>query len=303
MVEKRKILVTGTTGTVGGCVLSELKARIASGGWDDTELVTGVRNLEKARATPELSGTEIRHMDFSDAASLNAAFEEIHTLFLLFPPSMDVFQQAKNAIEAARSARIHHIVKICEWDIDSLAKRIRLYAEEQKAENFLDRSGIAWTRIHPTTYSDNFYKFYGASQSIPAGGSFSLAFGDARVQFIDARDVAAAAVKCLLDPKPHTGKSYILTGYLMTMAEAAAVFTQVLGKPVRYVKADGQLAKQEWEKMGCPEWLVEALTTVNELLRSETYIQHSPDLENLLQRRPLSFRQFVEHHKARFGSK
>jgi uncharacterized protein YbjT (DUF2867 family) len=300
MVSKRKILVTGTTGTVGGYVLSGLKARIASDAGADIELVAGVRNPEKARAAPELSGTEIRYMDFSDAASLKAAFEGIHTLFLLFPPSMDVFQQARNAIEAARSARISHLVKICEWDIDVLAKRMRLYAEEQKAESLLDGSGIAWTRLHPTTYADNFYKFYGASQSIPAGDSFSLAFGDARVQFIDARDVAAAAVKCLLDPKPHAGKSYLLTGYLITMAEAAAVFTEVLGKAVRYVKADGRLAKQAWEKMGLPEWLVEALDTVNEVIRSETYIQHYPDLENLLQRPPLSFRQFVEHHRARF---
>lgn len=67
-----------------------------------------------------------------------------------------------------------------------------------------------------------------------AAGELALPGGDVAEPFVDAEDVAEAAVTVLLDDA-HVGKVYELTGpRLLTFAEVASEISAATGRPLRY---------------------------------------------------------------------
>ena len=64
-----------------------------------------------------------------------------------------------------------------------------------------------------------------------------MPFGkDLPIALIDVRDTGAVGARILIDPAPHAGKTYEFTGKLTTYGEFAEVFSQVLGRPIAYVR-------------------------------------------------------------------
>ncbi|NYE36117.1 uncharacterized protein YbjT (DUF2867 family) [Nocardioides cavernae] len=75
-----------------------------------------------------------------------------------------------------------------------------------------------------------------------AQGRLPFPSGDARLAWIDARDIAAVAVAALLDPA-HEGLTHVVSGpESLTLAETAAVLSAGLGRPVRHDDVDVDVA-------------------------------------------------------------
>jgi uncharacterized protein YbjT (DUF2867 family) len=69
----------------------------------------------------------------------------------------------------------------------------------------------------------------------PAQDEIYLPFGDATVAMVDIRDIAAVAVKALIEAG-HEGKAYTITGSeALTMNQAVDLISQVRGRPLQYV--------------------------------------------------------------------
>jgi uncharacterized protein YbjT (DUF2867 family) len=58
---------------------------------------------------------------------------------------------------------------------------------------------------------------------------------DLPVALIDVRDTGAVGARIRVEPAPHAGKTYELTGKLTTWGAFAKVFSQALGRPIAYV--------------------------------------------------------------------
>jgi len=85
----------------------------------------------------------------------------------------------------------------------------------------------------------NFVNFY--SHFIKTQGAFYVPAGDAKVSFVDVRDIAAVAVRALTsNGGKHEGKAYNITGgEALSYGQAAEILSKQLGKKVNYVNVSG----------------------------------------------------------------
>ena len=78
--------------------------------------------------------------------------------------------------------------------------------------------------------------------------------GEGRVSQIDIRDVAAAAVRVLLEDG-HAGKTYTLTGpEALSQTRIAEILSATLGRPIHYVNLPPEQMRQALLEAGTPEW-------------------------------------------------
>ncbi|MBV8194270.1 MAG: NmrA family NAD(P)-binding protein [Candidatus Dormibacteraeota bacterium] len=104
----------------------------------------------------------------------------------------------------------------------------------RRIEEAVKTSGVAWTILRPAWFVQNFTAGFFA-EGVRERGELIAPTGDGRVPFIDAHDIAAVAAAALTEGG-HAGREYALSSDLAhTFAEAAALLTDALGRPVRHV--------------------------------------------------------------------
>ena len=105
--------------------------------------------------------------------------------------------------------------------------------EAQRAERVLAESGAEWTVLRCSWFMQNFSE--GNFAEAVAAGELALPAGDVRTPFVDAEDIADAAVAALTE-EGHAGRVYELTGpRALTHDEVAEELTRATGRQVRYV--------------------------------------------------------------------
>ena len=175
------------------------------------------------------------------------------------------------------------------WANDELTPVARLHRPVEQA---LVASGLPWTVLRPNFYMQNFLR----QQSIRAAGEFGFPLITAPISFIDAGDIARVAAR-VLTTDGHDGRVYDLTGpQPLTYSEAAEVFSDVLGKPVRYAPLPDEQARAAMLGRGMPEFYADALIDVARAYRdggAETVTSTVPDLTG---HPALTFADFVLRH-------
>src|SRR5512145_2117425 len=90
---------------------------------------------------------------------------------------------------------------------------LRLHGEE---ENIIRESGIPYTFLLPPAFMQNFITQFGLT--IKTQNAFYVLAGDAKMSFVDVRDIAAAIATSMLmnsnggKNKQHMNKAYDITG-------------------------------------------------------------------------------------------
>ncbi|UGT61160.1 SDR family oxidoreductase [Nocardia asteroides] len=217
------ILVTGATGSIGRPLVAELHRRGAA-----------FRSLVRDPARANLPGA-VAVGDFDDPASLDRALDGVTRVFLCSPgavpapgPQPMIAQQGA-VIEAAVRAGVRRIVKVSVQG----ARAGGLLAEGAHAvlEERLRAAGPEWVLLRPSGFMQNFRTGTGA---FTADGDLVGAYGEGRVAYIDAADIAACAVPPLLE-SGYAGETFVLTGpEALSHTEIAAQLTAATGRAVRY---------------------------------------------------------------------
>ncbi|GII54762.1 NmrA family transcriptional regulator [Planotetraspora thailandica] len=103
----------------------------------------------------------------------------------------------------------------------------------QAAERAVRESGAEWTILRSAWFFQNFNESFLLEQVLE--GVIAMPAGSVAEPFVDAEDVADAAVAALTSSR-HVGEVYELTGpRLMTFADAAAEIGEATGRDIRYV--------------------------------------------------------------------
>ena len=217
------ILVTGATGSVGREVVQQLRA----GGHKFRALV---RSKEGA-AKLGLNSGEAAMGDFTDPASLVAALKAVAAVYLSCRGGPDQPALEGAVAQAARAAGVGKIVKLSAMaasDMSSAyAKRMNGMAERRVME-----TGVPYTMLRPTNFMQNFiyYNVAGLAKS----RVLRHAVGDARIAFIDTRDIASIAVAALTE-SGHEGRAYDLSGpEALSYHDVAAKLSKAAGHEFRY---------------------------------------------------------------------
>jgi uncharacterized protein YbjT (DUF2867 family) len=127
------------------------------------------------------------------------------------------------------------------------------------------------------------------------------AAGASKTSPVSSVDVARAVAAILDDPAPHIGHIYNLTGpESADLDHYARVFSEALGRTIRYRDAPTSEWSEKLRAAGLPEHVVHHLTVMTELHKQGRYDRMSEDYLKLTGETPTSMFDFVKLHAAEF---
>ncbi len=284
----RGILVTGANGKTG----SEAVRRLRAAGARVRAMVRSAAKGESLRAT----GAEVVVADLAKPATIEPALDGMDHVLLVTSPSPDQVVVQRNLIEAAVRGPRRHVVKISAVGTGPRSPFIlgRWHAE---IEAELAASGMGWTFLRPQSFMQNLLL---AAPTIQAEGKLYAPMRDGRTPLVDARDVAAVAVACLLEPG-HEGMTYDVTGgEAVSYAEVAAHIGRAIGKPVTYVDVPPAAARAGMLQAGLPDWLADDLLVLYGIAADGKSRGPTTVVRDVGGKEPITVAEFARDHAAVF---
>ncbi len=286
-----EILVLGATGTVGAELVRLLVAQGA-------RVRAATRRVQAAAALEALGGARPVAFDLERPATYAAALDGVERVFLIARPGDDTPERhSVPLIEAMLAARtVRHVV-----NLTAIGTERRPDFGLRKVELALEASGLGFTHLRPNFFMQLFA--HGPlHEAIRARGVIAVPAADAKLSWIDARDIAAVAARVLCAPDAHAGRGYDLTGpEALDHAQVAASISEHGGRPVRYEALDEETARELIVHSGLTPAHAERLIGFYRLVRSGLAAPVSPDVERVLGRPATSFARFARDHAATFG--
>ncbi len=274
------ILVTGASGTVGRTVLNE----VAKSGAKHRAMYRS--SSEAAKAPP---GTATVIADFARKETLASSLRDVQSVYLVCSPIPELVELEGNMIDACVTAGVKHIVLNSALGAGDYAKSFPSW--HRKVEDKLKSTGTSYTVLRPNSFHQNVTAFF--APSIRAQGAFYSSVGDARVSFIDVRDIAVMAAKSLAAGE-HAGKTYELNGpEALTYPELAAKISQHAGRAVQYVNIPVDAQRKAMSEQGMAEWQVDALIDLQAYYTGGKGGEVDELLPRLLGRSPITMDQFL----------
>jgi uncharacterized protein YbjT (DUF2867 family) len=249
----RLVAVTGATGALGGRVAQRLAGR------DDVELRLVVRDPARA---PQAPGAEVvaNPGGYADGPGFTQALRGVHTLYLVSAAEAeDRLQQHLTAVRAAADAGVERVVytSFLNASPDAVFTLARHHAATEEA---MAATGVRHTFLRHSMYAD-FVPFLATLEDGRA--VIAAPAGEGRGSFVSRDDCAAVGAAVLLeDSGRFDGLALDVTGpEALTLAEAAAVLTEVTGRPAAF---RDQTVEEAWatrRPSGHPDWEVEGWVT------------------------------------------
>lgn len=275
------ICITGAGGTVGSEVIKQLESAKAP-------FRAGYFSEEKAEAA-RAKGIDAVIIDYHRPQTLRAAFQGCDKLFLLAPSAPNQTELELNAVEAAKSVGVRHIVKLSVLGADEEA--YILAKIHRPVENAIQSSGIEWTFLRPNGFMQNVVTYMG--ETIRSEGAFYSASGEAKISHVDVRDVAAVAVKALTEPG-HEGKVYSLSGpEALTYDDIATELSNVLGRPISHINLSPSDLKSGMLAAGSPEYYADMLLDLERYYSEGRGNRITEDIKQVTGREPRRFEQYA----------
>lgn len=230
-----QILILGGTGKTGRRIVARLEEK-------GIPVRIGSRS-----ATPPF--------DWNNPAGWDACLQGITTVYINFSPDLAV-PGATDAIQA-------FVNKAKQYGVSRLVILSGRGEEEAQAcERIVQESGVDWTVVRASWFSQNFSE--GAFVDMVLAGQITLPAGDILEPFVDVDDIADVAVAALTEPG-HTGEVYEVTGpRLMTFTEIAMELAAATGRDIRYINIPHEAFIAGITESGAPKevaWLLDYLFT------------------------------------------
>jgi uncharacterized protein YbjT (DUF2867 family) len=228
----KRILVTGATGTVGRQVVSQLLAT-------DVRIRALTRNPEAAGLPP---GVEVVRGDLTDPTGLAGCFDGVDAVFLVWTAPAGAFPAALDRI-AERARRLVLLTSPHRTPHPLFQQPNPLAAMYAEIERTIEASGLRWTFLRPGMFAANALSWWGPR--IREGDIVRWPYAAAPTAPIHERDIAAVAVRALLEDG-HEGAEYVLTGpQPLSQREQVATIGDVIGRPLRLEEISPDEARRE----------------------------------------------------------
>jgi uncharacterized protein YbjT (DUF2867 family) len=199
------ILVLGATGKTGSRVATRLQ-----------QLGIPVRAGHRSATLP---------FDWQNNTTWQPALQGVKKLYLSFQPDLAV------------PGAIDTVERFCRQAVNSGVQKIVLLSgrgedEAHQAEDVVKNSGVDWTVLRASWFMQNFSESFILDDLL--NGQVYLPPGEIPEPFIDAEDIADAAVAALTQPG-HSNTLYELSGpRLMTFAQAVGEIALASGREIHY---------------------------------------------------------------------
>src|SRR5262245_8019980 len=218
-------------------------------------------------------------------------------MFLLTGNGPDLAALQITAIRAAAKSGVEYVVKLSALGASDHSKS-PIGRAHYAAEQELIASRMRWVILRPHVFMQNLLD---QRPAIVREGRFFAASGDAKIPFVDTRDIAAVAAVTLTH-SGHEGKKYVLTGpEALSYVEVARILSDTIGRPITYVPLSLEEARKRMEGSGEPPWAIESLLALAAYQRAggPTAVVHDT-VRHILGRPPRSFVEFATDHAKQF---
>jgi uncharacterized protein YbjT (DUF2867 family) len=260
------ILVTGATGNVGRQAVAQL---CAAG--------VPVRALTRDTTATFPDGVEVAHGDLRDGLDLHG----VDAVFLVWP-----LHSGESLLATLDAIGSRHVVFLGSGGVRDLTM-----AEQ---EVMVSRSP-QWTFIRPSTFAVNALWW---TRQIGAGDDVRGAHGDLAMAMLHEADIAAVAVRSLLDGR--VGETFGITGpEALPQAEQVRIIGEVLGRPLRWVEVPRPEAREQLLADGLPESFVDVLLDAYAVMPRRPAVTNT--VAEVTGRPALTFAEWVSDHAAEFG--
>lgn len=215
-----QVLVIGGTGNVGGHVVEQLAATGA-------RFRVMSRNPDAAVLPLEV---EVVRGDLAAPDTLGHALQDIDTVFLVWVAPPEAAAAAIKRI-ARQARRIVYLTSPLKTPHPFFQQPNPARQVAERIEQLIETSGAAWTFVRAGIFAGNARHFWGAQTR--AGDVVRWPYLEAPTAPTDERDVAAAAVRALIEDG-HVGAEYVVTGpQSLTQAEQIQTIGRAIGRPLR----------------------------------------------------------------------
>jgi uncharacterized protein YbjT (DUF2867 family) len=233
--QNNPIVITGVTGNVGGLVAQGLlkagrKVRLVA------------RDMYKIRKYKE-QDAELVETTFTDSITLTKAFTNAKAAFVLTPLPIhsanlneEQYRNINGIITAIKNSGIKNIVLLSSWGTELENKSGGILGCRYFEHELKKITGLNVVFLRPVWFMENF--IYNVDLIKMAGINGVAINPEVRFPMVDTRDIAAIALKFLLDLN-FTGinAQYILGPREYTMKEVTAILGVSIGKPnMKYIE-------------------------------------------------------------------
>lgn len=250
MPNKKIIAVAGATGAQGGGLVRAI-LNDPNGGFAARALTRDV-NGAKAKELARL-GCEVVSADIDDPESLKKAFAGAYGAYCVtfywdhFSPEKET-AEAKAMAEAAKAAGLRHViwstledprkwVPLSDNRMPNLQGKHKVPHFEGKADgdHFFTDAGVPTTFLLTSFFWDNFVHFGMGPAKGPDGGlAITFPMDDKKLPGIAAEDIGKCAYGIFKRGEEFIGRRVGISGENLTLGQMASIFSEVLGKEVRY---------------------------------------------------------------------
>ncbi len=273
------LVISGASGRLARAVIAAL---------DPSQLILVTRDP----GVLDVPGAQVRHGDWEQPETLEAAFAGGEKLLLISGPKVgERVPGHKAAVDAAVAAGIRSIAYTSIVN-PSDSNPIVVAAEHRATEEHIRASGAGWTMLRNSIYTD---LQAGSLQTALATGRHVANSGAGRVSYV-ARDDCALAAAAVLRSDGHDGREYDITGpEALSAHDLARVFSDIAGKSVEAVLVDDEAyAAILVEHAGFPEPVAKAYTTFGTGARLGYSASVSATFKALTGREPTTVREVLE---------
>lgn len=282
------ILVTGATSAVGKAVIKELLARKV--------LVRAFLRKPVDAAKLQAQGVEAFLGDMTKQASVAQALQGIESVYLITPVAEYLLETEGLWAQEGKKAGIRHLIKQSEIGADpqSLSPLLQYHG---RAEDAIRTSGVPYTILRTLYFMQNFAPMY--THSIITRGMIYAPLADARMSYVDARDVGAVAAR-LLTKEGHQYQEYEVTGpEAITCTQLAEIFSSLLHTPVHYATISDEETEKALLGRYSP-WRARAVVTLLQFYRQGGGNLVTPVVDEVTGRKPCTAAAFISEHLQSF---
>lgn len=287
----KKILITGATGNIGTEVIRNLLD--LKTGYD---VVAAVRNPESAenifKDYPDL---DFRQFDFEDKETFRPAFKDINILFLLRPPYISKVQEYfQPLLKAAKKNGIGNIVFL---SVQGAEKSEVI--PHNKIESLIRSIGFNYIFVRPSYYMQNLTT--SLLPEIQENGIITLPAGQAKFNWIDARNIGEAVAVLIQSFDRFRYKAYEITGTEnRNFEEVAALMSKVTGIKIGYRSLNPVSFYFKKRKGGVQSDFALVMTLLHFLPRLQKEPKISNSFKLLTGKEPTTLIEFLEREKEKF---
>ena len=242
----KTILVTGATGQIGREVVSQLRG---TGG-----IIRAMSRNPSAANMP--SDVDLQRGDLSVPDTLDASLAGVDSVFLVWTAPLAA---APPAIERI-AAHARHIVLLTSphrTPHPFFQQPNGMRGIHAGVEQLIERSGLRWTFLRPGPFAINCRNWW--APQIRNGDAVRWFYADAATAVVHERDIAAVAVRALLD-EGHDGREHVLTGpESLTQREQVEIIGDAIGRPLRFEELSRESARDLMLAMKYPPAIADML--------------------------------------------